>query len=149
MSPLSSGVFLPPSPQFRGVGWDWMHSVRRPLLIGLLYQPQMIVDEYGTFGGMGTGRKIEGNLPWCHFVNQKPHLESNPGGRPLTNRLSYGTALSGGFCISWAFERLRVQSRLLSEVDKTKYFQVRSTSLLQACSPINIVLWTFYIVTLV
>jgi hypothetical protein len=39
---------------FRGVGWDWVHLVRWPL-IGLLYQPRMI-DEYGAFGGMRIGR---------------------------------------------------------------------------------------------
>jgi hypothetical protein len=39
---------------FRGVGWDWVLLVRRPL-IGLLYQPRMI-DEYGAFDGMKIGR---------------------------------------------------------------------------------------------
>jgi hypothetical protein len=38
-------------------GWDRVHLVRRPL-IGLLYQLRMI-DEYGAFGGIRTGR---GNL---------------------------------------------------------------------------------------
>jgi hypothetical protein len=38
--------------QFLGVGWDWVHSVRRPL-IGLLYQLRMIDDdECGAVGGM-------------------------------------------------------------------------------------------------
>jgi hypothetical protein len=36
------------------VGWDWVHSVRRPLMV-LMYQPRMI-DEYGAFGGMRVGR---------------------------------------------------------------------------------------------
>jgi hypothetical protein len=35
-----------------GVGWDWVHLVRRPL-IGSLYEPRMM-DEYGAFGGMRT-----------------------------------------------------------------------------------------------
>jgi hypothetical protein len=35
----------------RGVGWDWVHLVRRPL-VGLLYQPRML-DEYGAFGEKG------------------------------------------------------------------------------------------------
>jgi hypothetical protein len=39
---------------FCGVGWDWIHLLRRPL-IGLLYPPPMI-DEYGTFGEMRIGR---------------------------------------------------------------------------------------------
>jgi hypothetical protein len=39
---------------FLGMGWDWVHLVRRPL-IGLLYQPRMI-DECGAVGGMRIGR---------------------------------------------------------------------------------------------
>jgi hypothetical protein len=41
---------------FLGVGWDWVHLVRRPL-IGLLYQLRMIDDEEcGAFGGKRIGR---------------------------------------------------------------------------------------------
>jgi hypothetical protein len=40
---------------FLGVGWDWVHLVRRPL-IGLLYQLRMIDDEYGVVGGMRIAR---------------------------------------------------------------------------------------------
>jgi hypothetical protein len=42
------------------------------------------------------------NLPRRHFVHHKPHLPepgANPdrrGGKPTTNRFSYGPALSGG-----------------------------------------------------
>jgi hypothetical protein len=38
------------------------------------------------------------NLPQCHFVHHKPNVlypDANPGrrgGKPMTNRLSYGTA---------------------------------------------------------
>jgi hypothetical protein len=38
------------------------------------------------------------NMPQCRFVNHKPHMlcpDANPGrrgGKPATNRLSYGTA---------------------------------------------------------
>jgi hypothetical protein len=39
-----------------GVGWDWVHLVRRPL-IALLYQPRMIDnDECRAVGGMMIGR---------------------------------------------------------------------------------------------
>jgi hypothetical protein len=40
------------------------------------------------------------NLPQCHFVHHEPHMlcpDTNPGrrgGKPATNRLSYGTAIS-------------------------------------------------------
>jgi hypothetical protein len=40
---------------FSGVGWDWVHLVRRPLF-GPLYQPRMIDDECGVVGRMRTGR---------------------------------------------------------------------------------------------
>jgi hypothetical protein len=72
--------------------------VRRPL-IGLLYQPRLIDDECGAFGGMRIGRgnrstrKKPAPVPLC--PPQIPHdLGSNPGhrgGKPATNRLSYGT----------------------------------------------------------
>jgi hypothetical protein len=37
-----------------GVGWDWVHLVRRPLF-GLLYQPRMIDDDYEAVIGMRIG----------------------------------------------------------------------------------------------
>jgi hypothetical protein len=75
--------------------------VRRPL-IGLLYQPRMFDDddECGAVGGMRIGRgnrstrRKPAPVPLC--PPQIPHdLESDPGrfgGKPETNRLSYGTA---------------------------------------------------------
>jgi hypothetical protein len=41
--------------KFLEVGWDWVHSVCRPLT-GLLYQPRMRDDESGAVGGMRIGR---------------------------------------------------------------------------------------------
>jgi hypothetical protein len=55
----------------------------------------------GEIGGMmiGRGNRVFGeNLPQCLFVHHKPHMlcrDANPGrrgGKPATNRLSYGTA---------------------------------------------------------
>jgi hypothetical protein len=62
----------------------------------LVYQPQMIDDsDCAAIGGMKIGK----NLPQRHFVHHKSHM-SRPGlepgrrrgGKPATNRLSYGTA---------------------------------------------------------
>jgi hypothetical protein len=53
--------------------------------------------EDGEIGGMMIGRE---NLPQCRYVDHKPHMlcpHANPGrrgGKPSTNRLSYGTAFS-------------------------------------------------------
>jgi hypothetical protein len=53
-----------------GVGWDWVHLVRRPLS-DLLYQPRMIDDDCGAVGGMRIGRgnrstqRIPAQLPLC------------------------------------------------------------------------------------
>jgi hypothetical protein len=60
-------------------------------------------DDYddGKFGEMKIARGIRStwiNLPQYHFVHHKPHMpcpDANPGrrgGKPATNRLSYGTA---------------------------------------------------------
>jgi hypothetical protein len=78
---------------------DWVHLVRLPLT-GLLYQPWMIDDECAAVGGMRIGRGNQSTrrkpapVPLC--PPQIPHdLGSNPGrrgGKPATNRLSYGTA---------------------------------------------------------
>jgi hypothetical protein len=84
---------------FGGVVWDWVNLVRRPLM-GLLYQPRMI-DDYETFGGMRIGkgnRNIRRPVPMPSYPPQYPHdvnWDPNPsrrGGKPATNRLSYGTA---------------------------------------------------------
>jgi hypothetical protein len=82
------------------VGWQWVHLVRRPLF-GLLYQPRMI-DECGAVGGIricrGNRRTRRKSAPVPLGPPQIPHdLGSNRGrrgGKPATNRPSYGTAFN-------------------------------------------------------
>jgi hypothetical protein len=73
--------------------------VLRPLF-GLFYQPQMIDDDCDAIGGMRIGRGNRSTRrksalpPLC--PPQIPHDDpgSNPGrrgGKPATNRVSYGT----------------------------------------------------------
>jgi hypothetical protein len=88
--------------KFLGVVWDWVHLVLRPL-IGLLYQPRMIDDEYGAVCGMRIGRENRSTrrkpVTIATFSSTNPtwrDLDSNPGrrgGKPATKPLSYGTAM--------------------------------------------------------
>jgi hypothetical protein len=64
--------------------------------VGPLYQPRIIVDEYGEAGGMKIGR---GNRRTRRKPSPMPHTRpdegSNPGhlgGKLWTTRLSYGKA---------------------------------------------------------
>jgi hypothetical protein len=123
--------------EFLGVGWDWVHLVRRPLT-GLLYQPR--IDECGAFDGriISGGNQIDSKktCPSATLSTKNPiwpHLCSNPGhhgGKPATKRLSYGTVsiepyvglFSGMWCIPVeAFRRfgemyrLQLQSQSLSQ----------------------------------
>jgi hypothetical protein len=64
---------------------------------GLLYQPQMIDDgDCGAIGGMKIGREtcpsttLSATNTTCLDSGSNPDLR---GGKPATNRLSYGAAL--------------------------------------------------------
>jgi hypothetical protein len=82
-------------------GWspNWVHSARRPF-IGLLYLPRVIV-RMGEFGGMnwqGKPKYSEKTCPGATLSTTNPTWPDpglNPGcrgGKPATNRLSYGVA---------------------------------------------------------
>jgi hypothetical protein len=83
------------------VGWSpyWIHSARRPLL-AYFTTPRVIVmmENLVEWRLAGETEVLRGNLPQRHFVHHKsllPDPGSNPGrrgGKPATNRLSYGAA---------------------------------------------------------
>jgi hypothetical protein len=84
------------------MGWDWVHSVLRPLF-SLLYQPQMIDDgDCWAISGMRIGsgnrstrRKPPPSVTLSTTNPTWPDPGLNPGrccGNPETIRLSYGTA---------------------------------------------------------
>jgi hypothetical protein len=72
----------------------WVHSALRPP-IGLLCQSQviMMMEKLAEWLA-GETEVLRGNLPQCHFVHHKPHMlpGRHHGGKPASNRLSYGTA---------------------------------------------------------
>jgi hypothetical protein len=76
---------------------NWVHSPLRPL-IGLLCQPRVIMMMEKLVEWLARETEVLGeNLPQCRFVHHKSHMlpGANPGcrgGKPATNRLSYGTA---------------------------------------------------------
>jgi hypothetical protein len=71
--------------------WGGTKSLGSAATSGLLYKPQMIWRLAGETEVLGE------NLPQRHFVHHKSHMTrpgartpSRRGGKPATNRLSYG-----------------------------------------------------------
>jgi hypothetical protein len=88
--------------KFLAVGWDWVHSVSRPV-IGLLYQPQMIDDdECETVGGMRNGRGNRSTRrklgPGQFRQKQIPHV--------LPRDITWAYALGGRWLTAWAMAHL-------------------------------------------
>jgi hypothetical protein len=84
-----------------GVGWDWVHLVRRPVT-GPLYQPRMIDDdECGAVGGMRIGR-------WNRSTRRKPapvpfYPSQNP--RDLTWDRRRAAGMRSWRLTAWAMAR--------------------------------------------
>jgi hypothetical protein len=73
---------------------------------GLLYLPRVIVrmEKLVEWTVLAGETEVQGeNLPWRHFVSHKSHLPDKGanagrrGGKPATNRFSYGAALRSAF----------------------------------------------------
>jgi hypothetical protein len=80
------------------MGWDWVHSVLRPLF-GLLYQPQTIDDDdCGAIGGMRVDRGNRSTrrkpVPVPHCPPQIPH--------DLTWARTRAAAVGSQRLITWA-----------------------------------------------
>jgi hypothetical protein len=77
-----------------------VHSARRPP-IGLLYLPRVLrrMENLVEWWLAGETEVPGENLSQCLFVNNKSHMNwpganrGHSGGKPATNRLSYGTGL--------------------------------------------------------
>jgi hypothetical protein len=78
----------------------WVHSARRPP-IGLLYLPRvnMSMENLVEWWLAEETEVLGENLPQYHSVHHKSHMiwpAANPDrsdGKPVTNHLSYGTAI--------------------------------------------------------
>jgi hypothetical protein len=76
---------------------NWVQSALRSP-IGLLYQPRVITMMEKLMEWLVGETEVLGeNLPQCRFVHHKPHMlpgrePGRRGGKPATNRLSYGMA---------------------------------------------------------
>jgi hypothetical protein len=102
-------------------GWspNWVHSARRPLN-GLLYLPRvsMMMENLVQWRLAGETEVLGQNLSQRHFVHHNPTWTDpgfNPGsrgGKPATNRLSYGAAL----CCSYRTARLLHGWQLMDSV---------------------------------
>jgi hypothetical protein len=97
---------------------NWVHSTRRSP-IGLLYLPRVIMRMENLVEWFAGETEVLGkNVPQCHFVHHKSRMTwpgANPGrggGKPATNRLSYGTtSMKGKFPVF--FPRLEAMKTTL------------------------------------
>jgi hypothetical protein len=116
---------------FRGVGWEWVNSVPRPLT-GLLYQPRMIDDDRWwrmwisrwNENWQGKQKYSKKTCPSATLPNTNPTRPDpgSRGGKPMTNRLSYGTAFFDGLSLPHSSRRyLKQRETCVCSCDRKSY----------------------------
>jgi hypothetical protein len=89
----------------------------------------MMLEKMVEWWLVGKTEVLGENLSQCRFIHHKPHmlcLDANPshrGGKPATNRLSYGTALCCTNCKSSLFASCCVSWVMVSDLQRSNKYK--------------------------
>jgi hypothetical protein len=119
---------------------NWVHSALRPLN-GLLCQPRVIMMMEKSAEWLAGETEVLGeNLPNAALSTTNPtcYPEANPGrhaGKPVTNRLSYGTAFMSEYLTSiMCFYRIQLAYQVARQSIKQSENLSALTAILKSCS---------------